>query len=79
MNNTFILEIDSHNVSFSSYLVTLLSDHVTLLGHNSGATLAMALMSSPLGKGLFHQVWVSGGSPLTGVISFQVNISFCHL
>jgi len=46
--------------------------HVTLLGHQSGASLVFALLSSHLGKGLFHQVWTSGGSPPTSLITVQV-------
>ncbi|CAG7721119.1 unnamed protein product [Allacma fusca] len=46
-------------------------NQVTLLGHQSGATLVSALMSSHIPKQLFHQVWVSGGSPISTLISFQ--------
>lgn len=47
-----VTAVEWHSVSLSV-------GHVTVLGHQSGATLVTALMSSHLAKGLFHQVWVS--------------------
>jgi len=52
-------------------------NRVTLLGHQSGATLVSALMSNHLARGLFHQAWISGGSPITNVLDFQVCIPSC--
>lgn len=36
---------------------------VTLYGHSAGATHVLALMTSPLSKGLFQKAWMASGSP----------------
>ncbi|XP_045188833.2 para-nitrobenzyl esterase-like [Mercenaria mercenaria] len=36
---------------------------VTLYGQSAGATHVLALMASPLSKGLFHKGWMASGSP----------------
>ena len=36
---------------------------MTIYGHSAGATHILALMTSPLAKGLFHKAWMASGSP----------------
>ncbi|KAK3098022.1 hypothetical protein FSP39_015404 [Pinctada imbricata] len=39
-------------------------NHVTIFGQSSGGTSILALLASPLAKGLFHKAWMLSASPI---------------